>query len=51
MSDFFCSVQKFWFYKGGIAISYEYSSFDFDDEHNVTSKKYIKYVVFLKKIN
>ena len=39
--------EKFWFYKGGIAISYEASSFDMDDE----STKYIKYVIFLKKIN
>ncbi len=45
------SEEKFWFYKGGIAVSYEYSGFDFDDDHNVTSKKYIKYVVFLKKDN
>lgn len=45
------SEEKFWFYKGGIAISYEYSGLDFDDNHNVTAKKYIKYVVFLKKIN
>ena len=45
------SEEKFWFYKGGIAISYEYSGFDFDDDHNVTSIEYIKYVVFLKKIN
>ena len=43
------SEEKFWFYKGGIAISYEYSGLDFDD--NVTAKKYIKYVIFLKKIN
>ena len=45
------SEEKFWFYKGGIAISYESLDFDFDDDHNVTSKKYIKYVVFLKKKN
>ncbi len=45
------SEEKFWFYKGGIAISYESLDFDFDDDHNVTSHNYIKYVIFLKKKN
>lgn len=45
------SEEKFWFYKGGIAISYEYSGVDLDDDLNVIAKKFIKYVVFLKKIN
>ncbi len=41
--------DKFWFYKGGIAISYEYSHSNFDENHNFTGVEYIKYVVFLKK--
>lgn len=43
------SEAKFWFYKGGIAISYENQSFDYDDDHNVKATKYMKYVVFLRK--
>ena len=41
--------KKFWFYKGGIAFSHEYLTYDFDDNHDIKSKNYIKYVVFLKK--
>ena len=43
------SEEKFWFYKGGIAISYEYLTYDFDDNHEIKKHNYIKYVVFLKK--
>lgn len=42
--------RKFWFYKGGIAVSYEKKSYEFDANHDVKEENYIKYVVFLKKV-
>ena len=42
--------SKFWFYKGGIAVSYEKKSYEFDANHDVKEENYIKYVVFLKKV-
>lgn len=44
------SESKFWFYKGGIAVSYEKKSYEFDANHDVKEENYIKYVVFLKKV-
>ena len=44
------SESKFWFYKGGIAVSYEHQGFEFDDNHEMKNETYIKYVVFLKKV-
>ena len=41
---------KYWFCYGGIACSEELSSYDFDDEHNVTKELKRKYVAFYKKI-
>ena len=41
--------EKLWFYKGGIAVSFECKECDFDDDFNVTEKRSLKYVVFLKK--
>lgn len=43
------SEEKFWFYKGGIAISFESKGYDFDDDYNIKAEKFIKYVIFLKK--
>lgn len=43
------SEEKFWFYKGGIAISYEKERYVFDDDHSIEKRKYQKYVIFLRK--
>jgi hypothetical protein len=43
------SEERFFFYKGGIAFTYEYSGFDLDDDGERSKRKYIKYVVFLEK--
>jgi hypothetical protein len=43
------SEARFFFYKGGIAFTHEDSRFDFDEDGEITRKKYIKYVVFFKK--
>ena len=42
--------EKFWFYKGGIAISYEYKGALFDENHNYAGEESLKYAVFLKKV-
>jgi TolB-like protein len=43
------SEDRFYFYKGGIAFTYESSGVDFDDNHEIISHEYIKYVVFFRK--
>ncbi|MBA4419308.1 MAG: hypothetical protein C0392_15600 [Syntrophus sp. (in: bacteria)] len=42
--------EKYWFYKGGIAISHEQQGPDDDDDGNVTKEIHEKYVIFLKKV-
>jgi hypothetical protein len=44
------SEERYWFFKGGIAISHEYHGFDYDDDGNETKEQNKKYVVFLKKV-
>jgi hypothetical protein len=43
------SEDRFYFYKGGIAFTYEYSGVVFNDKHEAIRNKYIKYVVFFRK--
>jgi hypothetical protein len=42
--------ERYWFFKGGIAISYEYHGLAFDNDGNVIKNKNEKYVIFLKKV-
>ncbi|MEL3909121.1 MAG: SH3 domain-containing protein [Treponemataceae bacterium] len=41
--------KKLWFYKGGIAISFEQKLFNYDHDSNSSTELKEKYVVFLKK--
>jgi hypothetical protein len=43
------SEERFYFYKGGIAFTYENSAFDLNDDYETIRSYYIKCVVFFKK--